>query len=170
MFKKVIIRKNKETTEECSINTDMIIMIEPCSTEKVRIFDDSIYMTRVWLNIDGKTTDITGPIQGRDFCIPVPCDLVEKYLNNEITFDEIKNYKIPKVEAPERLEEWVEMARYSRIKAALRTIIRQGITTKSQLLNMTWSQVQSIRGVGKEKLKFLQEMLDCFGLPLKEEK
>lgn len=170
MFKKVIVRTHRGTTEEFSVNTDCVVMIEPCSTKKIHTFDESVYMTLVWLNLDKKTTcGWNEPISGQNFCMPVEYNLVEKYFNNEVTFDEIKNYKIPKVEAPESLEEWVKMARYTSTGDGIKLLIRQGITTKSQLLNMTWNQVKILKGIGEQKIKHLHEILDCFGLSLKEE-
>jgi hypothetical protein len=165
----VIVKTIRGTIEECSVNTDMIIMIEPWQTEKIGIFDYKIYHTRVWLNLDEKITKTTGPIDGRNFCIPVEYELVEKYFNNEVTFEEIKNYKIPKVEAPEHLEEWIKMIWFDQLSiTALKILMKNGVTTKTQLLNMTWDQVVQLRGIGKKTQSALNKRLDDFGLKLRD--
>lgn len=141
---------------EQSVNTDIIISIEPCGTRQYDMFDDNIYKTRALLT-------------NRSWIIfPAPYDIVEKYLNDEVSFEEIKNYKIPKAEAPEELNEWLEIWELYDDRS-IRALIKEGITTKTQLLNKTWSDIRHIKGFGPMKSKCLKSTLDQFGLSLKEE-
>ena len=98
--------------------------------------------------------------------IPAPLDIVLQYLNGEVSLDAIRDYEIPAPEAPENLSEWTKILEDEDMIKAINKIIKLGITTKTQLLQMTMDDIKALPGCGGcSQTRFdIEDALKVFGL------
>jgi hypothetical protein len=160
-FVKILEETSRPRPEERFIDADKIKYIEQKDDRKCSYFDDDIYKTRIRMYGDEKEYDII---------VPVEIDLVIAYLNNEEDFAALKNYKIPKPEAPEDLKTWAELrGMYSIYRKLINTLIKNNINTKSDLVQFSEAELLAIHGISKNGVETIKALLDKFGLELRDE-
>ena len=160
-FVKILEETSRPRPEERFIDIDKIKYIEQKDHRKCSCFDDDIYKTRIRMYGDEKEYDII---------VPVEVDLVIAYLNNEEDFADVKNYKIPKPEAPEDLKTWTELrGMYSTYRKLINTLIKNNINTKSDLVQFSEAELLAIRGISKNGVNSIKSLMHKFGLELRDE-
>ena len=127
--------------DEIGIDADKITEVKHFISypEKLSDLDPKKYTSEIKMMFDGVEKTIE---------IPAPLDIVLKYLNGEVSLDAIRDYEIPAPEAPEDLREWTKILEDKDEIKALNKIIRLGITTKTQLLQMTLEDIRALPGCG----------------------
>lgn len=144
--------------EEIAIDADKIISVNHyCSptTQELSDLDPKKYMSEIIIQIESGLSSIT---------IPAPMELVMSYLNGEVSLDAIKNYKMPAPEAPEELQEWIGFLK-SDHKRIIKKVIANGITTKSQLLQLSDDDIKSLPGCKSRSVCLhIKDILCVFGL------
>lgn len=159
-FIKILVETRRPYPEEIFIDADKIKYIEQKDDRKHSYFDSDMYRTRIRMYGDTEEYDII---------VPVETNLVVAYLNNEEDFTALKNYKIPKPEAPESLEEWIKLrCMYSTECRLINTLIKNGINTKSDLTQFSETDLLAIRGISKNGLQKIKDLMNKFGLELKD--
>ena len=126
---------------EIGIDADKITEVKHFISypERLSDLDPKKYTSEIKMMFDGVEKTIE---------IPAPLDIVLKYLNGEVSLDAIRDYEIPAPEAPEDLREWTKILEDKDEIKALNKIIRLGITTKTQLLQMTLEDIRALPGCG----------------------
>lgn len=161
-FVKILEETRPSHVEEKFIDVDKIKYIERLRDTKAYILDDEIFKTKIRMYGDNCEYDII---------IPVEVDLVIAYLNNEEDFAAVKNYKIPKPEAPEDLGTWTNLRGiYSDECRVIKTLIRNGIKTKSDLVKLSESEILEIQRISKNGAIAIKRAMKRFGLELREER
>ena len=160
-FIKILVETRRPYPEEIFIDADKIKYIEQKNDRKLSYFDDNVYKTRIVMYGDTEEYDII---------VPVETDLVVAYLNNEEDFEAVKNYKMPKPEAPESLEEWAKLRCMSTDRRLINVLIKNGIDTKSDLTQFSETDLLAIRGISKSGLQNIKDLMNKFGLELRNDK
>lgn len=126
---------------EIGIDADKITEISHYTyhPERLSDLDPRKYMSEIKIMCDGVEKSLE---------IPAPLDIVLQYLNGEVSLDVIRDYEIPAPEAPENLSEWTKILESKYDINAIRKMINLGITTKTQLLQMTEADIKALPGCG----------------------
>lgn len=125
--------------------------------ESLSDLDPRKYMSEIKIVCDGIEKSLE---------IPAPLDLVLAYLNGEVSLDAIRDYEIPAPEAPENLSEWTKILETDNEIKAINKIIKLGITTKTQLLQMTAKDIKELPGCGgrSKTCVYVRDAMKVFGL------
>ena len=144
---------------EIGIDADKITEVRHYSyhPERLSDLDPRKYMSEIKIMRDGVEKSLE---------IPAPLDIVLKYLNGEVSLDAIRDYEIPAPEAPEDLSEWTKILESKDEIKAVNKIIKLGITTKTQLLQMTVADIKALPGCGgsSQTYSYIKQALKVFNL------
>lgn len=150
---------NQHDGIEIGIDIDKIVEVKHYTNFPERLSDlnPRKYMSEIKIVCDGIEKSLE---------IPAPLDLVLAYLNGDVDLDAIKNYEIPTPEAPEDLNEWVKILENDNEIKAINKIINRGVTTKSQLLQMTARDIKALHGCGgsSKTCGYVIDAMKVFGL------